>query len=289
MRLLLYSTALILLLLPSCNLINPDEELPGYVVLTTPTLTTTGSQGTSSANITENWLFVNDNAVGIYSPGTSTPVLAEGTTRITSYGGIKNNGMASSRIRYPFYAPFDTVIDVQKLATINIQPKYTYVDGLNIDASRNFESLFTFVPATNNQGSFDVTVEDAEVKEGNGGGKITLGPTQSYFHFIDNSTFTFQVGSPCFLEMDYSCNNRFTVGCYAVDGSSTNKVGVLTLVPTTGSETTPTWNKIYLDFGALGLINASTDYYKIYFEGTRLDAVNPKIFLDNLKLVQFQN
>jgi hypothetical protein len=261
--------------------------LPGYVVLTTPTFTTTGSQGTASANITENWLFVNDNAVGIYSPGTSTPILSQGSTRITSYAGIRNNGLANARIRYPFYAAFDTVVNNQSLATITIQPKYVYLTGLNIDASRNFESLFTFVPASGNQGSFSVTVEDAEVKEGNGAGKITLTTGQNNFHFIDNTTFQFEAGSACFLEMDYSCNNRFTVGCYATDGPNTNKIGVLTFVPTTSSETVPTWNKVYLDFGALGLINPGTDYYKIYFEGSRSDAVNPKIFLDNLKLVQY--
>lgn len=287
MRFLLYSSALVIVF-SSCNIINPDEDIPGYVTINSVSLQTAGNEGTASNNITETWLFVNDNMNGAFSLPATVPILSSGPTKIACYGGIKNNGIGSLRIRYPFYAPYDTVVNIQPNQQISIDADLRYVAGLDIDASRNFESLLDFEEVGTTANTFEITVDASLVLEGNGAGVVTMAANQNYLQFVDNDPFTFTAGNTAFLEMNYSCNNSFTVGCYAIDAAGINQVGIVTMTPTTSDALLPTWNKIYLDLGAIGLLYPGTDYYKIYIESVRYEASNPKIYLDNLKLVKYQ-
>ncbi|MFN0032356.1 MAG: hypothetical protein ACKVOR_09370 [Flavobacteriales bacterium] len=287
MRLLLF-TLPVIATTASCNIINPDEGVPAYIKVESVSVQTFADEGTSSSKISEAWLYVNDNMNGAFSIPASAPVIGEGNTRITCFAGIKNNGIGSLRLRYPFYAGFDTVVNLQPQVEIAIQPHFEYVSGLDIDTSRDFESKSSFLNVTAKDVEMDITIDGEIVKEGNGSGHVHLDDGEDYFQLVDNSPIIFTAGNTVFLEMDYSCNNSFTVGCYGIDGPNSNKIGILTLAPTTSATTEAAWNKVYIDLGALGLINAGTDYYKIYLEGARYESSQPHIYLDNLKIVMFE-
>lgn len=272
----------------SCDLINPDEEEPAYVGFDDYIMQTNASQGTASENITELWLYINDNILGVYDAPAEVPVLEKGTVKVSCYPGIRNNGNSTTRIRYPFYTNYDTIISLSALQTHKINPRFTYRPDITIDFTRNFESGNSFASFGNNQGLFSLTADENKVFEGDKSGYITLGSGQSYLHFKDNNLIQLESGNTIFLEMNYSCNNSFVIGVYTTDGGNTQKNPVITLVPTTSDiNGTPTWNKIYIDLGALALANPGADFHELYIEGSRFESTNPQIFLDNLKLVRW--
>jgi hypothetical protein len=288
MRLLLYLSAL-LLSLHSCNIVNPTEEIPGYVVVEDYAVSMQNGEGTSSSNLREMWIYANDYIQGVYSTPTKVPVLQTGNTRITCYPGIWNNGIGTLRIRYPFLAAFDTAVNLQPNTEVKIQPHFSYLANLDIDATRNFDNSLGFNGTGNNSGLITHVTDPEFVFEGNGSALITLGEGQDYFLFSDANNFTFTTGNTVFLEMNYSCTNSFNVGCFITDGPNSTKVPVLTLTPTTSDASeTQVWNKIYLDIGALGLVAPGADHFRIYFEGARNESNQPKVYLDNLKLVKFE-
>ena len=288
MRLLLLLPACLFPFL-SCNIINPSEEIPGYVVVEDYTVSTQSGEGTSSSNIREMWVYANDNIQGVYSTPSKVPVISSGNTRITCYPGIWNNGIGSLRIRYPFLAAFDTTVNMQPNEEVELHPHFSYLSNLTIDATRNFDNSLGFNGTGSNVGIMTHVTDPNLVFEGNGSALIALSEGQNYFLFSDANTFTFQTGNTVFLEMNYSCTNSFNVGCFITDGSNSSKVAVLTLKPTTSDASgVQVWNKIYLDFGALGLIVPGADHFRIYFEGARNESSQPKVYLDNLKLVKFE-
>jgi hypothetical protein len=105
--------------------------------------------------------------------------------------------------------------------------------------------------------------------------------------YLDQTSFSVPSGSVTFLEMDYSCNNTFSVGVYVLQGGTSIKVPVLYLTPTqANAEGFPTWNKIYMDLGMVAKQYPNATSYKLFIECTRNEASVPVIYLDDIKIVK---
>ena len=80
--------------------------MPAYIKIDTIKLDTYyPEQGSKSANITDAWVYVNDNLVGVFELPALLPVLHRGPNKLQIYPGIKLNGISSTRVPYPFYQP----------------------------------------------------------------------------------------------------------------------------------------------------------------------------------------
>jgi hypothetical protein len=284
------SNALLLLLaFSSCNIINPDEPEPAYVNIDTYSFHAVAGQGTSDQKITDMWVYANDDIQGVFDVPSSIPVLRTGTTDIKVFAGIKQNGISSTRIRYPFFTVFDTTLNLSSLGAHTITPHFTYTSGVSVDDSRDFESGVYFQEATqSNEGTFQVINDPAVAFEGNKCGKASLSGGLDFMQFMDNTELTLESGNAIFLEMNYSCNNTFAIGVFTTTSGSVAKNPVLYITPTTGnSGDVPEWNKIYVDLGAVALDNPSADFHQLYFESMLSESSTPTIFLDNLKIVKW--
>ncbi len=274
-------------LLASCNLINPDEQEPAFVQVGDYQLTTQAGQGTASEKITEMWLYSNDNIVSITPNGSSTPLLNKGKTKISVRAGIKNNGASDMRIYYPFYAPYDTVLQLSSLEHHTIHPRFTYYENVNIDASRNFESGSNFLEVSGvNQGLFEWINDPAVVFEGTKCAKASLTGDQQILFFKDNNPIDIASGNTVFLEMNYSCNQPFIVGISSIVGSTTH-TNDMVIINGTNDGSTPHWNKIYIDLGPVGILYPQATQHEIYIYCKRTGADPAIIYLDNLKLVSW--
>jgi hypothetical protein len=272
----------------SCNVINPDEQLPGYVHIPDFEMQMLPGQGTASEKITEVWVYANEKIIGVYDLPADVPVLTEGPTDLLFFGGIRNNGISSTRIRYPFYAPHAQTVSVGPLSRDTISPVFSYFQGADI-VEKDFESGNFLVPAGSTQGQFNVTTDPALVFEGTRSGIGTLAPGQTLLYFKDDDNLELTGGKPIFLELNYSCNNSFAVGMLAVRGSTVNKNMVLIINPTASTPGIPVWNKIYVDLGLVPLQNANAEYFELYFEVVPDDPGKAvELYLDNLKLVQWE-
>lgn len=244
------------------------------------------NQGTSSEAITEVWVYANDQSLGVYDLPAKIPILELGTSPIRIFAGIKNNGISNTRIRYPFYAPFDTTLTISAFQIDTIIPAFTYYNQAVI-SEKGFESGNFLVQTGTNNGSFSVTNQTEQVFEGNrsGWGHLDAGATKLYFKDDDNLNYT--SGDNLFLEMNYSSNNTFSVGFITTTGGITAKNPALIINPSSsGDGLTPVWKKIYIDFGFVLQQNPTAQFHELYIESTATNSTTPvNIFLDNLKWV----
>lgn len=274
------------LILTSCRVLDPDEQEPSFIIVDEISVSTSPAQGSASHNITEIWVYANDDIVGIFDVPARIPVLKTGNTKISIYGGIKNYGLSTSRIRYPFYSGDVTNIDLKPLTEYHINPEFVYTADADVDNRRNFETTNYFVVGPNNEASLDVIFEPELAVNGNKFCAITLESSESYLHYIDDLYLGTTAGTVAFLEMDYSCDNSFTCGVYVIQDGNSEKYPVLTLVPTTSmSGLNPTWNKVYLDLGGITGSYPNADNFKFYIEALADESSTPTILLDNIKVV----
>src|SRR5689334_16065814 len=96
---LLALTILFSFSLLSCEIINPEEDIPSYVRAESISLVAdSATQGSSASRITDVWLYVDDQPLGVYEMPVSIPVLAEGKHALAIRAGVIVNGIASTRI-----------------------------------------------------------------------------------------------------------------------------------------------------------------------------------------------
>lgn len=286
---LLLLTLFLLLFCCACNVINPDEREPAFVNIENFTIGSSSIEESSSEGISEMWVYANSDIQGVYNVPSRIPILKEGNTELTIFAGIKNNGIASTRIRYPFYAGFDTVISANALQSYDISPRFNYLSNANVDINRTFETQGnTFESGTNNQSEMQL-IDDADVAiQGNKCIKVWIASGNTYMHLIDNINLVMQPGEVTFLEMNYSCNNTFALGVYSIQNSSSSKIPIIYITPTNTNEgAEPVWNKIYIDLGAIAGSSPNTDYYRIFMESVKQESETPTYFFDNIKILSF--
>ncbi|MFN5621979.1 MAG: hypothetical protein ACK478_11805 [Flavobacteriales bacterium] len=267
---------------------NPSEDsVPAFIDSSSVDLVTTVSQGSNSHGISELWMYVDGNVLGVLDTPVSLPVLEEGNHTLSFYAGIKNNGMGTSRIRYPFYAGFDTTLNLRSGEHYTVNPTFRYTTDALVDATRNFEAGNSFVEVSSNQGQIELLNNPDLASGGVRCVRMKLPADAGILSYVDESNITLSSGEIGFLEMDYSCNNTFIVGLYVVSNGDSEKVPVLYLTPTNeGDGSQPTWNKVYMDLGMMAAQYPSTDYFRLYIECTRSEALIPTIYLDDLKIVK---
>jgi hypothetical protein len=276
----------VVLLAVACNR-SDVEELPAFIQANVVTLTTLPLQGSNSSAISELWFYANGDILGVVDTPVSLPLLKQGIQTITVFPGIKNNGMGTSRIRYPFYTAYDTTMNIKAGESYTIQPRFSYVTNASIDATRNFEAGNTFVEASSNNGNIELLNDPALAASGVRCVRMSLPQNAGLLSYLDETNIALDAGSVAFLEMDYSCNNTFVVGVYTIDGVSSTKVPVLYLTPTqTDGNNAPEWNKIYMDLGMVASQYPNTDNFRLYVECTAEEAEVPTIYMDDIKVVK---
>jgi hypothetical protein len=272
-------------LIVSCKR-SDDNLVPAFISVGEYSFQPGPGQGSSSTGLTEFWCYTDGDILGVVDTPVSLPLLKQGRQTINVFAGIKNNGMGVSRIRYPFYTSFDTTLDVVPGNTYRLSPRFSYLASANVNANRNFESGSIFSSAPGNDGGMFNRIEGGGFpSSGSYCGKFTLPSGANLLSFLDEIEFSVTSGSVAFMEMDYSCNNTFSVGVYVLENAV--KVPILYLTPTqSGSDGFPNWNKIYIDLGMVAKQYPSATDYKLYIECSRNEASVPVIYLDDIKIVK---
>lgn len=268
----------------SCKLVDPSEDIPSYLSNDTVKVSITDplNQGSSSHKISDSWVYVNNDLLGIFEVPYTVPMIASGPVEIQMRAGIKINGVSNTRVIYPFFKPFIQSIDAKVMDTTTVDPVYEYYSNTAFPYLADFENS---VPLSRMAGS-DTTVvhvKDDNVFEGVGSAGIFLDDQRDFFKVksdIGNS-IKFPGGSPSvFLEMDYKNNTPFYVSLGAVFPTEITEVTILRINPQ------ESWNKIYVNLSPYVRDYNSAQEFYIFFTGTKYPADPPaKIYLDNLKLV----
>tara|TARA_B100001758_G_scaffold81904_1_gene69619 strand:+ start:21032 stop:21844 length:813 start_codon:yes stop_codon:yes gene_type:complete len=263
---------LILLILFSCE--KNDINKPSYISIENIYL-----DSNETYNITDAWIYIDDNLQGVYELPAHFPILTSGTHKLRVKAGIKKNGIASSRIAYPFYSSY--IID-----------EYNFDSRSNIQVKPAVELLYS---------NDSIFIEDFD------GSGLSLETDSSTF-YIDNlspidgnygiinlvdSVFLSEItttklenlpqqGAHVFLELDYKSDIDFLIGVYV---NFTVGVAKKELQLIYSKEE---WNKIYIDLTQTISEGLGAESFKIFIganKGSTLET--KKIYLDNLKIVFF--
>jgi archaellum component FlaF (FlaF/FlaG flagellin family) len=267
------------LFLNACNLINPAEPVPAYIKIHPPVVITQTAQGSSSENISNYWIFLNNQSIGVFNRTGNYPIIpnAEGTTTLSFLAGIKDNGSGNLRVVYPFYTA-DTISAILKANEhIDVYPTFKYIPGTQFKVVEDFELGSTLV----NMDTSNVLVRTnnvSEVFEGSYSAKMILDATHPAIELISIDPFSLPLnGYDIYIELNYKSDVAFKVGLMAVNTSQ--KFYQWTINPK------DSWNKIYLN--ARSLVNSvNTTQWKLIIYSNPDNLSTPKyLYLDNIKVL----
>jgi len=274
-------------LFSSCELINPEEDIPSFIEVKDFQLTTNlETEGSNQHQINDVWAFVEGEALGVFELPATIPILATGNQTITLLAGIRENGLRSAPVIYPFYERYEEVVNLMEGQTTTITPSINYVSNSAFEFNEDFE--------TNNlqlEGGIQRITTSSQIKEGIGAGRIQVGSAEtevvSSITFIDLPT----AGNlPVFVEMDYRTNVELEVGLIGFNTANSNRVAIykVTLCPI------DQWNKVYINFQEELELSQFSGYQLAFRASTNdtgcgnINSTNPEVLLDNIKLIRFQ-
>ncbi len=267
------------ILMPSCNIINPAEKIPSYIQIDSAEVNIEfASQGTASHRITDAWVYVNNSLQGVYEMPMTFPLLESGTKEIIVAGGVLQNGVAGTRIAYPFFYPDTFIVNLKEKETYHIKPNFKYKPGTWFRMNEDFEATNYF-----NKVAGDTTIiriNNATVFEGAWCGYLKLDEGFSGAECVSSDVYSFtNDGSPVYIEMNYKCNQKFEIGLLATTNGSSIKFYNWNITPKEN------WSKIYLNLTEI-LQSIIPDDYNILIRASKDTTVTTgEIYFDNIKLL----
>ncbi|MFN0276483.1 MAG: hypothetical protein ACKVPJ_12100 [Chitinophagales bacterium] len=238
------------------------------------------SQGYNSEKITDGWLYVNGELLGVYELPALIPVLANGDAEIVLLPGIKENGISVFSITYPFYDAYDVNVVLSAGNTDTLMPFTTYFsEGLNFIVDR-FESGNIFSSAINSDTSFYEVSDTAEVFEGLRSMHAELEGGNYFFRAQTYELLLPDDGRECFLELDYKNDTECEVWLSGIGASGSEfPEYVISLNPKEN------WNKVYINLGDIARL-IQTETYKLELRMSRPEtAARAVLYIDNVKII----
>jgi len=280
--------------LSACDLINPAEDIPAYIQVDNFELTSNlTTQGSNRHQINDVWAFVGGEALGVFELPATIPVLATGEQTITLFAGIRENGLRSTPVIYPFYDRYETVVNLEPEKTTVLSPKISYITETSIfEVIEDFEDSGLSLRSTT-PNALGRTTNTTQIIEGTAG-QISLNANTTV-EVTSTATFTdlpTSQGLPVYLEMDYRTNIELAIGLVGISTNPNNPIEAVSykviLCPLSD------WNKIYINFQE-DLEVSQLDAYRLAFRASIEDtgcgnsnSTNPEVLLDNIKLIRFQ-
>lgn len=258
-----------------------ENSVPAYLYIPSFTLTTSSGQGTAAHKITDVWVYVDGQAQGIYQLPAQFPVVDIGKHDVLLFPGVRNNGIKSNPVIYPFLNSFKTSMDLKSGKIDTLRPVTTYTSGTVFKVLEDFE--------TNNSLNVDrdgvSTVRFGQIADGFEGkcAGLTMTKTNSYFEKAMSSKVTLPDASQnIYLEMHYKTQAPLSVGIFGT--SATNSIGAttykVTLFPT------DSWNKTYINLTNEVKDLRMTDF-QVVFRSLLPDSIaTATVLIDNIKLLQ---
>ncbi len=282
-----------LLAISGCDLINPEEPIPGYLYI--PRLevqTELAEEGTASSNIPEAWVSVDGNFLGAYGLPATVPVLEEGPSEVVVQAGIRDNGLVNSPNLYPFFANYEVQVDIGPNTTDTIRPVFEYLDNTKFAFVEDFEDapqLFGEV----RRGDFD---QLSLVSEGAFEGQSLLIELDTAASIVEAATteryaeLTGQFSTSVYLEVNYRSDVPVTFGLVGHQGIGLPGLGQTIFVA--GFSPSDEWKKIYFNL-SVTVVESGYDEFQIIFqaaipiEDNQLTREEANVWIDNVKLLHF--
>jgi hypothetical protein len=272
----------LLVVLASCNLINPSEPIPTYVQIdsfqfksSNPVLTGTARQKINSA-----FVYIDNQLIGAYELPARIPIISNKTGLLKVAPGVILNGLNGLQLAYPFFIP-DTITLANKPGTIKkISPSSSYYSATLFKWQEDFEGGNTFTSVTGDT-TLNRTLNLGEVYEGGASGKLYFKAPQQTAQVISTATFSLPI-TASYLELHYKNNIEFQV-CIQV---SYDQGGVY-YEYISGFKPKNEWNKVYIDLQKFASNNRGVNYRIMIRADLPSGMSSGYVLFDNFKVVSY--
>lgn len=279
------SSFLVVIFLAGCS---KKDKIPAYLkissfdIVANPNLG--GNEGELTSNITDVWVYLDGQALGVFQLPAEIPVLAEGEHDITLIPGVNNNGISSTKERYVLLENYEKTVNFTPYETTEVNPYTFYKTGLefiieDFEGATNAFQEFDVSPATMSNSS-------AEAIYGNACGKVVLNETDSAWNAKSNWNANLPKGREVYLEIDYAIQSGVLISTEAGNSTGTNQSPYVELRKS--EATNVPWKKIYVDLEENVSFEINATFYNIILTSILPEDDDEAIVLiDNVKLVYF--
>lgn len=262
----------------SCSTFDTSEKIPSYIHIDKINFIPgdTSIEGSAATNITDAWVYIDGQPAGVYELPATFPVQLEGTHSYEIAAGIKMNGIAATRVKYPFYDFYNGSVTLEQKKVTTITPSVKLFQGLTFSFIEDFGTQ-TGAMTDTFAGAVLRPVGAPEAWGGPNGRSVYAKLVGDTIEFQARTLNTFPLladGHSKYIELNYRCNHAFIVGLTYNGGTG----------PVVGVNPSETWNKIYINLTDQIILSGN---YGIYIAMLRLgnDTEDPYIYFDNLKLI----
>ena len=282
MKKLLFASLLLFTL--SCSLNDKDSFVPAYLIINEVDLLTNSEQGFPSHNITDVWITVDEEFLGVYPLPARIPIIPTGSEMLIRINaGVKPNGTKNQSFVYPFYRAVEISRNLQAEEEFVFQPAFPYREDAKFDILEGFENTNVFI--NDLDGNFETFMirYNQDNNGGNYSGLVELAGDRRIAELTTNTKFlsSNNAGGATYLEFDYKTDVNIFVG-YVVETSSQGIANdyLVTFVPNNE------WNRVYIDFTGL-FTRSDIENYRITFFMEHQGSGTSNVLFDNIKLVHF--
>ncbi|MFN4910646.1 MAG: hypothetical protein ACK438_11380 [Flavobacteriales bacterium] len=281
--------ATLLLVLNGCIKNNPDPSwltIDKWTLSANPNLS--GNEGELSQNISEAWIYVNDQCLGVFELPVKIPVLKSGPVNVKVYPGIKNNGVSATKKIYPFLKVYESNITLVPNQNISLSPSTQYVENTNF-IIEDFEGANINLVNDPNSSIANYLLDNIDLQPFNGNAYARVQLNQNDSLWVAYTTFSSYLpkGKEVYLELDYYTTNHVVTGLLAISPSGIKRNINYQLNRSTPE--TVKWKKIYIDLRELIGASDANAYFDHSFEAFKpSDLDQTEIRIDNIKVVYFQ-
>ncbi|MEA3496837.1 MAG: hypothetical protein U9R42_12495 [Bacteroidota bacterium] len=278
---LIFST----LIITSCDIINPEEEIPSYIHIDKISLSGSyDSFGSMSHNIVDAWVFLdNKKFIGAFELPVTIPILEKGEHTINIQGGIKENGITNTRVPYPFYKTYNKTLTLSQAIIDTLSPVIRYKsDGFVMTFNEDFENPESSFEKTD-RNSVDYKRSTENIFEKNYSLSAKIINKGDIFEMQTVNIFKVPRGKAIFMEMNYKTTIMLTIGYFSINASDKIQHGFFKLNPS------EEWNKIYINMGSEIAFEPFNNVFRFFIGAIKnTEGDTASVYLDNIKLLSLE-
>jgi len=277
----------------ACSVFTSPEPEPSWIHIDRFELVDNPNvdEGSLSHDITDAWVFVDEEMIGIFELPADIPILQTGDHRLLIGPGIKVSTISTLRDNYVFYGAHEQVFHFAEGERTTLVPQVQYRDEgstYKYMIVEDFEDVFSEMEAVEaSEVQIERTTDPENVFEGTGSGLFSINDTVTSAGFRTSGLFDLpQNGKAVYMEFDYYTEYELTIGVHINNtGFQDETVDYLTLKKYTDGAR---WKKAYVALTSIISAGANPESEYIYFlpqlsnEGAPEEGI---VLIDNIKVL----
>ncbi len=277
-----------LMFFTSCDLINPDEDLPVYLEISKPKVRIHPDQNfLADVNVKDVWIYRNEEFLGIFPVPSTIPVFPGDRNNLSISGGIALSGFSGFRSTYPFWRTVQVDLLATPIDTVPIQPIFEYFspdtnlvfafeetfDGGSLRLKNNISTL---------SNSVGIATSGIDPFEKNAG-LARFNASSNLMELTSTTSFLLpqRGNNRIFIEVTYKNDIDFTVGMFH-DGVNFSEVAGNVFFNAKSD-----WNTIYIDVNDEVRSIPETVRFTLFIRADGQGETG-EILFDNIRIVHFR-